>query len=85
MKNESIPNQSFTFYRRDVTGIYKPLRRVPTSQVINARLNIWKLECAMAFFKVYYDEENECLIGSLEGKASLEAVKKYAEKILETE
>jgi hypothetical protein len=38
----------------------------------------------MASFKVYYDEEQKCLICSLEGKASPETVKKYAEKILET-
>jgi len=38
----------------------------------------------MASFKVYYDEEQKCLICSLEGKASLEMVKKYAKKILET-
>ena len=38
----------------------------------------------MAFFKVYYDEEQECVIGSLEGKAGFEIIKKYAERILET-
>ena len=38
----------------------------------------------MASFKVCYDEEQECLICSLEGKAGLETVKKYARKILWT-
>ena len=38
----------------------------------------------MASFKVYYDEEQKCLICSLEGKVGFETIKKYAEKILET-
>ena len=38
----------------------------------------------MASFKVYYDEEQKCLICSLEGKVDFETIKKYAEKILET-
>ena len=38
----------------------------------------------MAPFKVYYDEEQKCLICSLEGKVGFETIKKYAEKILET-
>ena len=38
----------------------------------------------MALFKVYYDEEQECVIASLEGKAGFEMLKKYAKKILET-
>ena len=38
----------------------------------------------MAFFKVYYDEEQECVIASLEGKVGFEIIKKYAESILKT-
>ena len=34
----------------------------------------------MASFKVYYDEKQECVIASLEGKAGFEMLKKYAKK-----
>jgi len=38
----------------------------------------------LASSKVYYDEEQECVIASLEGKSGFEILKKYAGKILET-
>ena len=38
----------------------------------------------MASFKVYYDEKQECVIASLEGKSDFEILKKYAKRILET-
>ena len=38
----------------------------------------------MASFSVYYDEEQECVIASLEGKSDFEILRKYAERVLET-